>query len=55
MAKGKAVERHDPDALDEAARAAVEQRNGQRVDAERLRLREEEEAFLANTLTCTMR
>ena len=54
MAKGKAVERHDPDALDEAARAAVEQRNGQRLDA-RLRLREEEEAFLANTLTCTMR
>ena len=51
MAKGKVAERHDP----EAARAAVEQRNGQRLDAERLRLREEEEAFLANTLTCTMR
>ena len=50
MAKGKVAERHDP----EAARATVEQRNGQRLDA-RLRLREEEEAFLANTLTCTMR
>ena len=50
MAKGKAVERHDPDALDEAARAAVEQRNGQRLDAERLRLREEEDALFSQCI-----
>ena len=50
MAKGKVAERHDPDALDEAARAAVEQRNGQRLDAERLRLREEEEALFSQCI-----
>ena len=50
MAKGKVAERHYPDALDEAARAAVGQRNGQRVDAERLRLREEEEALFSQCI-----
>jgi hypothetical protein len=46
LAKGKVAERHDP----EAARATVEQRNGQRLDAERLRLREEEDALFSQCI-----